>query len=433
MQTPEPKADPQFTQPVRIILTMLIFVVVVSIGAVLAYEQLLPIFMANVYLNGFIGLVFIFGILACFWQVFTLVSGVSWIEGFALDRPGHEFTQAPGLLASLAAYLRKRGARFALTASSTASILDSVATRLDEGREITRYVINLLIFLGLLGTFYGLAVTVPAVVDTIRSLAPQEGGSSIDVFDKLMSGLERQLGGMGTAFGSSLLGLAGSLVVGLLDLLSGRGQNRFYGELEEWLSSITRIGVASSGEESDLGEVGNFALADLLEHTTFQMENLQELIRNTHSQREDSDKRLSRLTDVVERLAQTAAANQGLDARLTEQVAYGNDKVVEALRALPDQLRQDDDVAAALRALPDQLRQDDEVVEALRALPEQLRQNDEVWDAEAKMRLRNIDTQLLRIIEEMTNSRQDVVGELRSDLLGLTSTLREAINQEQER
>ncbi|MEM7439298.1 MAG: biopolymer transporter ExbB [Pseudomonadota bacterium] len=399
MHKPDTKADPQFTQPVRIILTMLIFVVVVTIGAVVAYEQLLPIFMANVYLNGFIGLVFVFGILACFWQAFTLVSCVSWIEGFALDRPGQEFVQAPGLLASLAAYLRKRGARSALTASSTTSILDSVATRLDEGREITRYVINLLIFLGLLGTFYGLAVTVPAVVDTIRSLAPQEGASSMDVFDKLMSGLERQLGGMGTAFGSSLLGLAGSLVVGLLDLLSGRGQNRFYGEMEEWLSSITRIGVASSGEDSDLGQVGNLALADLLEHTTYQLETLQELIRNTHSRRAESDQRLDHLTGVVERLAESAAANQGADARLTEQVAYGNDKIVEALRALPGQMRQ----------------------------------NDEVWDAEAKMRLRNIDTQLLRIIEEMTSSRQDVVGELRSDLLGLTSTLREAISQERER
>lgn len=398
MKSPDPAADPQFTQPVRIILTMLMFVVVVGIGAVMAYEQLLPIFMANVWLNGFIGLVFIFGILACFWQVFTLVSCVSWIEGFALDRPGHEFTHAPGLLASLAAYLRKRGARHALTASSTASILDSVATRLDEGREITRYVINLLIFLGLLGTFYGLAVTVPAVVDTIRSLAPQEGGSSMDVFDKLMTGLERQLGGMGTAFGSSLLGLAGSLVVGLLDLLAGRGQNRFYGELEEWLSSITRIGAA--GGDADLGSVGNFAVVDLLENTSYQMETLQELIRTTHDRRQQTDQRLDQLTAVVERLALAAGENQGRDGRLIEQVAYGNDKVVEVLRDLPARLKE---------------------------------AGDPVWDAEARMRLRNIDTQLLRIIEEMTTSRQDVVGELRSDLLGLTSTLREAIDTERER
>lgn len=398
MAKPDTKADPHFTQPVRIIAMMLVFVIVVTVGALMGYEALLPIFMANVYLNGFIGLVFIFGILACFWQVFTLVNSVSWIEGFALDRPGHEFVQPPGLLAPLAAYLRKRGARFALTAASTASILDSVATRLDEGREITRYVINLLIFLGLLGTFFGLATTVPAVVDTIRSLAPTEDGASIDVFDNLMSGLERQLGGMGTAFGSSLLGLAGSLVVGLLDLLAGRGQNRFYGELEEWLSSITRIGVG--GGEADLGGVENLAIADLLEHNAFQMETLQELIRNTQERREESDKRLEKLTDLVERLAVSAADMQGADGRLTEQIAYGQTQLVEAIRDLPAQMKS---------------------------------ATDEVWDAEAKMRLRNIDTQILRIVEEMTSARQDVVGELRSDLLGLTRTLREAIDVEQGR
>mgnify|MGYP007000383185 len=130
------------------------------------------------------------------------------------------------------------------------SILDSVATRLDEARDITRYIINLLIFLGLLGTFYGLATTVPAVVETIRTLAPKEGQSAIEVFDKLMSGLENQLGGMGTAFASSLLGLAGSLVVGLLELFSGHGQNRFYMELEEWISSFTRVSVFSAPDES---------------------------------------------------------------------------------------------------------------------------------------------------------------------------------------
>lgn len=394
MLDPDRKADPQFTQPVRHIMMMLMFVVIVAMGGFIAYPQVLPIFMANVYLNGFIGLVFIFGIIACFSQVFTLVSCVSWIEGFALDRPGHEFTQPPGLLASLAAYLRKRGARYALTATSTASILDSVATRLDEGREITRYVINLLIFLGLLGTFYGLAVTVPAVVDTIRSLAPTDDGSSIDIFDNLMSGLERQLGGMGTAFGSSLLGLAGSLVVGLLDLLAGRGQNRFYGELEEWLSSITRIG--GGGGDADIGSVENFAVADLLEHTTFQMENLQDLIRNTTEARVESDKRLEQLTRVVERLAAATSEAQGTDGRLAEQIAYGQAQLVDAVNNLPAQLRT----------------------------------GDEVWDAEAKMRLRNIDTQLLRILEEMTSGRQDVVGELRSDLLGLTSTLRAALDTE---
>ncbi|MDR6267252.1 biopolymer transporter ExbB [Roseobacter sp. N2S] len=387
------KIDPHFTQPVRQILMMLMFVVIVAIGAFLSYQSLLPIFMANIYLNGFIGLVFVFGIIACFWQVFTLVSSVSWIEGLALDRPGHEFVQPPGLLAPLAHLLRKRSARSSLTSTSTQSIQDSVATRLDEGREITRYVINLLIFLGLLGTFYGLATTVPAVVDTIRSLAPQEDGSSVDVFDNLMTGLERQLGGMGTAFGSSLLGLAGSLVVGLLDLMAGRGQNRFYRELEEWLSSITRIGIASG--DGDMGGVENFAIADMLEHTTYQIESLHDLLRQSQERRDETDSRVERLAQVVDRLADVAASGRGGGERLAEQIAYGQKQLIEAVTALPGQMSRSE--------------------------------NNEVWDAEAKMRLRNIDAQMLRILEEMTAGRQGAISELRGDLLGLTSTLRAAI------
>jgi hypothetical protein len=394
MITSDLKTEPHFTQPVRQILMMLMFVVMVAIGAFLSYQSILPIFLANVYLNGFIGLVFFFGILACFFQAFTLVSSVSWIEGFALDRPGHEFVQPPGLLAPLAHLLRKRGARTSLTSTSTQSIQDSVATRLDEGREITRYVINLLIFLGLLGTFYGLATTVPAVVDTIRSLAPVEGGNSADAFGNLMKGLERQMGGMGTAFGSSLLGLAGSLVVGLLDLLAGQGQGRFYRELEEWLSSITRIGIGSG--EGDMGGVENFAIADMLEHTTYQIESLHDLLRQSQERRNETDNRVDRLTQTVERLADVTAKGHGVRDRISEQIAYGQKQLVEVMRELPSQL----------------------------ARPE----TDEVWDAEAKMRLRNIDTQLLRILEEMTAGRQDAVSELRTDLLALTSTLRSAID-----
>ena len=243
----------QFTQPVRQILTMMALVGLAGVGAyfIAVNSVVEEVFRESPYLNGFIVAVFICGLSSCFWQVLTLVQSVSWIEGFARNRPGHELVRPPGLLAPLAALLRKRGARTSLTTFSARSILDSVATRLDEGREITRYIINLLIFLGLLGTFYGLAITVPAVVDTIRSLAPagqDEGG--IGVFEDLMQGLERQLGGMGTAFGSSLLGLAGSLVVGLLDLFAGHGQNRFYRELEDWISSITRISVSDGDGEA---------------------------------------------------------------------------------------------------------------------------------------------------------------------------------------
>ena len=143
-----------------------------------------------------------------------------------------------------------------ISSSSAHSILESVATRIDEARDITRYLTNLLIFLGLLGTFYGLATTIPAIVNTIKSLAPGPGESGLDVFTKLMAGLQAQLGGMSTAFSSSLMGLAGSLVVGLLELFASHGQNRFFRELEEWVSSITRLGLAS-GDSEGAGSVGD--------------------------------------------------------------------------------------------------------------------------------------------------------------------------------
>ncbi len=383
MSQAQPENDPHFTQPVNQLTVMTVCVILVCVGGWFSYGALMPVFLANVYLNGFIFGVFILGVAACFWQLLTLISSVSWIEGFALNRPGHEFVKSPGLLASLAHLLRKRGARNALTSSSTQSILDSVASRLDEGREITRYIINLLIFLGLLGTFYGLATTVPAVVETIRSLAPQEGASALDIFDKLMHGLEKQMGGMGTAFGSSLLGLAGSLVVGLLDLFAGHGQNRFFRELEEWLSSITRIGL--SNMDDDGGNVENFAIADMLEHTTYQMENLQQVLVQMQARSDDADARIERLTSSVEGLLQVAQESQKTQ-NVSGQLAEGQAKIAALLERTPTG-------------------------------------EDAVWDNEAKMRLRNIDTQLLRILEEMSAGRQDAMAELRGDLRALAQAL----------
>ena len=142
--------------------------------------------------------------LCCFWQIVVIIAAVNWVENFALDRPGHDFR--PSQIADTSRIsIKGRKSKTILTSSSLNSILDSVATRLNEARDLTRYVINLLIFLGLLGTFYGLAITVPEVVNTIKSLVPKEGQTGIEVFDNLMAGLEGQLGGMGTAFASSLL------------------------------------------------------------------------------------------------------------------------------------------------------------------------------------------------------------------------------------
>jgi len=373
MAKPEIRLDNMFTQPVNQIITMLLIVVAVFVGGYLAYPAVSSIFVASPYLNGFILLVFVGGLISCFWQVFSLVKSVSWIEGFVANRVGHELIKPPGLMASLAAMLSDDGARHALTSTSTRSILDSSATRLDEGREITRYIINLLIFLGLLGTFYGLATTVPAVVDTIRSLAPQEGSTGMDVFANLMTGLEAQLGGMGTAFGSSLLGLAGSLVVGILDLFAGRGQNRFYRELEEWLSSITKLTVGGGEGGSDL------AGASLFQHANANMERMQELLAQTAG-------RMDQLALAVQQQIQHSASMHDASTAALESIAHSQDQLVDAVSRMQSE-------------------------------------GEGILDAETRMRLRNMDTQLLRILEEMADGRQESSRELRKDLGALTKAI----------
>ncbi len=274
-QAPRVRAELNFTRPVTQTLLMLsVLGGLVGAGVFIALPRVMPVIEANLYLNGFILIVFVIGLFACFWQVWQIRTSVSWIKGFTGEVEGFDAARAPRILAPLAALLGSRGgARMQIGgAASSRSILDSVATRIDEARDITRYITNLLIFLGLLGTFFGLATTVPAVVDTIRSLAPGEGEAGVEVFNRLMTGLEEQLGGMGTAFSSSLLGLAGSLVVGgLLELFAGHGQNRFYRELEEWLSTITTVGFTSGDSEAgDAGLVGALAA-----HMSEQMEALQ--------------------------------------------------------------------------------------------------------------------------------------------------------------
>ena len=381
MDKPRPDTTSRFSQPIRQIVMMLIATALVGFGAWLIYAQVLDIMRTNPLLNGFIGLVFLLGILTCFWQVLILIQSVSWIEGFARHVPGHEMTIPPKLLLPLAALLRTRGQKMQISSSSSRSILESVGTRIEEARDITRYLTNLLVFLGLLGTFYGLATTVPAIVETIRSLAPQEGQSGVELFSKLMNGLEAQLGGMGTAFSSSLLGLAGSLVVGLLELFAGHGQNRFYGELEEWLSSITKLGFSSGeGEGHD-----NAAMTGVMEHMAVQMETLQGFYNQSDANREVVDGRIGDLATAIGLLTQRMAAEAGQAATLA-RIADGQDRLIAALGTAEGGAHS---------------------------------------DAESRMRLRSIDVQLLRILEEISAGRQESTADLRSDITALTASIRQ--------
>ena len=379
----EPEARAQFSQPVRQIMLMLIVLGLTSGLVIIAYPRVSSVFLANPWLNGVIAGVFVIGVLACFFQVAQMSSSVRWIEGFAAQTPGHEHTKAPRLLAPLAALLRTRGKQMQISASSSRSILDSVASRIEEVRDITRYIVNTLIFLGLLGTFYGLATTVPALVDTIRSLVPQEGEAGVAVFSRLMGGLESQLGGMGIAFASSLLGLAGSLVVGLLELFAGHGQNRFYRELEEWLSTITRLGIAT-GEGETTAEQG--AMVMMADHLSQQMEMLHAMIARSDQNRQAADDRLEQLMVSMDRMTDRMRADDSGQA--LAQVVEGQTRLIAVLEKMGT-------VGQA-----------------------------EV-DAESRMRLRSMDQQLLKILEELSAGRQEAMAELHNDIAAIHRSLQQ--------
>ncbi|MFN7102334.1 MAG: flagellar motor protein MotA [Pseudorhizobium sp.] len=230
----------KLSNPVPFLWTMLIFLILVGFIAAILYRQAHTAFMTNPGLNGFILGVLIIGIVLVFNQVFSLIPEVRWFNSYraagSADRVGRE----PRLLAPLRALIGRRKTML-LSPSSQRSILDSIGTRLDESREISRYLIGLLVFLGLLGTFWGLIGTIASISTVIQTLDPG-GGDTNDVLNALKSGLTAPLAGMGTAFSSSLLGLSGSLILGFLDIQAGRAQNRFYTELENWLSSLTDVG-----------------------------------------------------------------------------------------------------------------------------------------------------------------------------------------------
>lgn len=392
-------SQPHFSQPVRQILMMVTVLGLVLAGAWVTYGRILPIFMANMWLNGLILAVFALGVLACFWQVGQLIRSVSWIERFArrrrsavekgvAARSADDGDVPPRLLAPLAALLGTRGpVGGVISTGSARSILDSVATRIDELRDITRYLSNLLIFLGLLGTFYGLATTVPAVVETIRALAPQEGETGLQVFDKLMSGLEAQLGGMATAFSSSLLGLAGSLVVGLLELFVTHGQNRFYRELEEWLTGFTRISLA--GSEGD--GIDQAAMSGFMEQMAAHMERLQQFHAERDAMRDEAaamaDERTVVMAEAIEALVhrseQEREASLGRWATLTDslnRMAEGQEQLVQMAQA---------------RGMtgPD---------------------------------LSGVEQSIDRLVHRLNEGRDEMVAELRSDILVLTRAVRAA-------
>ena len=245
--------DPFKVSSPRIFLVrMLVFLILISLIVFVIHQQVWVAFKANPPLNALILGVLVIGILLSFRQVIRLFPEVSWVNTFRMADPGITTQRAPVLLAPMAAILGDRIGRMTISTTTMRSILDSIAVRLDEAREISRYMTGLLIFLGLLGTFWGLIETVGSVGSVINNM--KVGGDANQVFDTLREGLAAPLSGMGISFSSSLVGLAGSLVLGFLDLQMSQAQNRFHTELEDWLATTVQdmgntpaVAVAGAG------------------------------------------------------------------------------------------------------------------------------------------------------------------------------------------
>jgi hypothetical protein len=266
--------DPFKVSSPRIFLVrMLVFLILCSLIVVVIHPQILIAFKANPPLNALIIGVLVIGILLAFRQVIRLFREIAWVNGFRLADPGLAVARAPVLLAPMATILGERAGRTAISPTTMRGLMDSIATRLDEARDISRYMTGLLVFLGLLGTFWGLIETVGSVGDVINGL--KVGGEAGAVFDSLREGLAAPLKGMGISFSSSLFGLAGSLALGFLDLQSSQAQNRFYMELEDWLSTIV----------SDLGSGAGVVAAAPSGEMRSAIEKLKEAVAETGSNR----------------------------------------------------------------------------------------------------------------------------------------------------
>ena len=370
------------THPRPYLVRMLLFLTVVLGVVALLFETLQQAFISNPILNSFILLMLLAGILGNLRQVLALVPEVRWLQSWqkADDQPGVVTT--PRMLAPMAAMLASRerhgrdgGPRFTLSGTAMRSLLDGISSRLDESRELSRYMTGLLIFLGLLGTFWGLLLTIGSIADVINGMLVSTNDLNI-LFDQLKTGLAKPLRGMGTAFSASMFGLAGALVLGFLDLTAGQAQNRFLNELEEWLAGLTRLSSGALGEGENAMPV---YVQALLEQTAENMENLQSIVARNEEGRVQGNQALISLTEHLGVLSETMRTNQLLMQRIAETQA----QLVPALRQYTETTT--DDAAITL--------------------------------------LRGIERALQRLVSESEQGRIQSTAELRNDIRVLTRTV----------
>ncbi len=338
----------EFTKPIHVTTWMGISLALVAALAALLVPQLKHAFVANVAFNSVILFVLAIGIAVNLRQVWRLQREVLWIEGFHRIEAGHPLSIRPVLLAPMAQMLssRDRG-KLNLSPASMRSILDSVQIRLDEQRDLSRYLIGLLIFLGLLGTFWGLLVTIRSVGEIIGGMSV--GTDPVAMFEALKVKLDEPLGGMSTAFSTSLFGLAGSLVVGLLDLQSGHAQNRFYNELEDWLSNITRIPAAGLAIEGEPG-VPAYVQA-LLEQTAESLDRMQRSITESERERRATIDQLSELGHQLNRLSELISRESRGLSSVTETQDDLRGLIRQLVQRPNDQQQFSEDLRSELRLM----------------------------------------------------------------------------------
>lgn len=380
------------TNPLHYLWRMLLFLAIVAGVAVMLSGTLSTALAANPVLDAVILGVLLIGILWNIRQVVSLRREVFWVEAFRNSRDSLSALPAPKLLAPMASMLSARASRapdgagrVMLSAPAMRSLLDSIQSRLDESRELSRYMTGLMIFLGLLGTFYGLLLTVSSVGDVIAGMSVGSGDVAV-LFNQLKTGLAEPLRGMGTAFSVSMLGLAGALVLGFLDLTAGQAQNRFFNELEEWLAASTRL---SSGAMGDGGEASvPVYVQALLEQTAENMENLQRILARGEDGRREANQAVLSLTEKLSTMSDALRSNQ----QLMLKIAEGQQAMAPVLQRLAQGSA--DDVAHA--------------------------------------HLRNIEALLNRLLADAEQGRGEATQEIRSEIRLLTRTI-ERLSTEQPR
>ncbi len=369
------------TKPTNYLIRMILFCVVIYGGAAALSPVLAHFFMANPVVNSVIFVVEIFGVFWNIRQVQRLYPEVAWVEEFRRNRQKLVEAAPPALLAPMARMLHGRAdgeRRITLSGQSMRTILDGVSTRLDESRELSRYVTGVMIFLGLLGTFWGLLHTVSSVAEVINGMNLAGGGDVNAMFAQLKAGLAKPLAGMGTAFSSSMFGLSGALILGFLDLTAGQAMNRFFNELEEWLASLTRLGTGALSGDGE-ASVPAYVQA-LLEQTAENMDQLQRVLTRGEESRVQGNNALRALADRMADLGDTLRLQQ----QLMEKVASAQLSLTPLVAKLSD-TKSGDDVSRA--------------------------------------HLRNIELLLNRFITETEQGRSQGISDVRNDLRLLTRTL----------